>query len=163
MALAGASCGGKAKPAAGPTAAKNAEASEPAKTTAATVEAKKASKYPAPFLEPDCGEPKGDGRLPNAKQIVGDVRRANWTKLLACASDAGEDVHGEVSTSFRLDADGVPRCVEAPGSSLANQDVLWCVLSVYRTFRFTPPNGGSLRVTDTIRFEGSQDADDEKK
>ncbi len=116
-------------------------------------------KYPAPFMEPDCAVPQAEGYLPNAKQVVADVRKAHWKQLEACAEAAppGENVHGEVRTQFRLDPDGVPRCVEAPGASISQVDVVRCVISVYRTFRFPPPKNGSVRVTDGIQLDVSHE------
>ncbi len=122
-------------------------------------EAKKVYKYPEPFMEPDCAVPQAEGHFANAKQVIADVRKAHWKQLEACAEAAapGENVHSEVRTHFRLDPDGVPRCVEVPASS-APVDVVRWVISVYRTFRFSPgPKNGSVRVTDGIRLEVSHE------
>lgn len=117
------------------------------------------SKYPEPFMEPDCAVPQAEGYLPDAKKAVADVRKAHWKQLEACAEAAppGENVHGEIRTQFRLDPDGVPRCVEAPGSSVSQIDVVRCVISVYRTFRFPKPKNGSVRVTDGIQLDVSHE------
>ena len=125
--------------------------------------AKKESKYPPPFMEPDCASPAAEGYLADAKKIVAEVRRTHWDQLKACADAApdGEKVSGEIRTSFRLDPDGVPRCVEAPGSSMANQEVINCVIGVYRKFRFAKgPKNGSIRVTDGIKLDVTDDDDD---
>ncbi len=125
---------------------------------------KAASKYPEPFLEPDCSSVATDGYLPDAKKVMAGVRQAHWDKLKACADAAppGENLSGEIRTTFRLDPDGVPRCVEAPGSSMSNQDVVNCVVAVYRTFRFsTKPKNGSVRITDGIRLDVKHDDDDD--
>ena len=121
---------------------------------------KKTSKYPEPFLEPDCSSVGTDGYLPNAKAVVAKVHQDGWDKLKRCVADV-EDVHGEVLVSFRLDPDGVPRCVEAPGSSMTNDDVVNCVIAVYRTFHYPPPQNGSVRVTDGIEFDVSESDDDD--
>lgn len=156
--LALAACGGPTKPATSPEGEASSEkqdgpAVDPTKPDAPAKTA--ASKYPEPFLEPDCATVPADGYLPDAKKVVSAVRKAHWDQLLACAEAAppGEDVSGEVRTSFRLDPDGVPRCVEAPGSSMAHKDVVNCVVAVYRTFRFPPPKNGSVRVTDGIHLD----------
>lgn len=117
------------------------------------------SKYPEPFMEPDCAVPQAEGYLPDAKKVVAEVRKAHWKQLEACAeaAPAGENVHGEIRTQFRLDPDGVPRCVEAPGSSVSQVDVVRCVISVYRTFRFPKPKNGSVRVTDGIQLDVSHE------
>lgn len=120
---------------------------------------KKSSKYPEPFLEPDCGGVGSDGYLPNAKKVVEKVKQEGWDKLKHCVDDV-DDVHGEIRVSFRLDPDGVPRCVEAPGSSMTNDDVINCVISVYRTFHYPSPQNGSVHVTDGIEFDVSETNDD---
>lgn len=120
---------------------------------------KVASKYPEPYMEPDCAVPQAEGHLGNAKQAVADLRKAHWKQFEACAEAAptGQNVNGEIRTQFRLDPDGVPRCVEAPGSS-APLDVVRCVLLVYRSFRFSPgPKNGSIRVTDGIHLDVSHE------
>lgn len=157
-----ASCGGSSKPA---ETVKSTTTEETTTTTTTNAEAKPAkpiSKYPEPFLEPDCATVGADGYLPNAKKIVADVRQKHWDELKACANAApeGEPLSGEVRTTFRLDPDGVPRCVEAPGSSMANKDVVNCVVQVYRSFRFPPPKNGSVRITDGIRLDVSQEDED---
>jgi hypothetical protein len=118
------------------------------------------SRYPAPFLEPDCASGAGDGYLPNAKEAIATVRRAHFKELQACADAApdGVAVHGEIRTRFRLDPDGVPRCVEAPSTAL-HEEVVRCVLSVYRTFRFPVPKNGSVLVTDGIELTRTEDDD----
>lgn len=152
-----AACGGPSKPVEAPDPSKaQAESDAPAvDPTKPDAPPKSVSKYPEPFLEPDCATVPADGYLPDAKKVVSEVRKAHWSQLLACAEAAppGEDVSGEVRTSFRLDPDGVPRCVEAPGSSMAHKDVVNCVVSVYRSFRFPPPKNGSVRVTDGIHLD----------
>ena len=125
----------------------------------AAVEKKKESKYPDPWLEPDCGTVGTDGYLPDAKNVVVQVHKAGWDKLKQCVDDLN-DVHGEVRVQFRLDPDGVPRCVEAPGSSMDNEEVIKCVISVYRTFHYPSPKNGSVRVTDGIEFDVSESDDD---
>jgi hypothetical protein len=120
---------------------------------------KKTSKYPEPFLEPDCSSVGTDGYLANAKAVVAKVHQDGWDKLKRCVADV-EDVHGEVLVSFRLDPDGVPRCVEAPGSSMNNDDVINCVIAVYRTFHYPSPQNGSVHVTDGIEFDVSETDDD---
>ena len=121
---------------------------------------KKTSKYPEPFLEPDCSSVGTDGYLPNAKAVVAKVHQDGWDKLKRCVADV-DDVHGEVLVSFRLDPDGVPRCVEAPGSSMTNEDVINCVIAVYRTFHYPAPQNGSVHVTDGIAFDVSETDDDD--
>lgn len=117
-----------------------------------TFDTPKRSKYPEPFLEPDCAESKPEGYLHDAKQAVREVRTTGWPQLKACVEHA-DNIYGEMRTHFRLDPDGVPRCVESLGSSMFNQDVVRCVLAAYRTFRFPAPQHGSVRITDGIRFE----------
>lgn len=114
------------------------------------------ARYPEPFLEPDCGSVGTDGFLPNAKAVVAKVHQDGWAKLKQCVANA-DDVHGEVRVSFRLDPDGVPRCVEAPGSSLADDEIVHCVIAVYRTFHYPSPQNGSVRVTDGIAFDVSEE------
>jgi hypothetical protein len=154
-------CGGSNKPADGPK-TETVETSTKTTTTTTTESKPKsvASKYPEPFLEPDCSSVATDGYLPNAKTVIADVRRAHWNQLLECAKAADEKVSGEIRTSFRLDPDGVPRCVEAPGAGVPNKDVVNCVVAVYRTFRFPPPKNGSVRVTDGIRLDVTEEDDD---
>ncbi len=162
VAGAASACGGPPAPKAG-----EGLASGPKKAAATAEAADKGAegkpaptyKYPAPFMEPDCAVPQAEGYLPNAKQVVAEVRKAHWKQLEACAEAAppGENVHGEVRTQFRLDPDGVPRCVEAPGASITQVDVVRCVISVYRTFRFPPPKNGSVRVTDGIQLDVSHE------
>ncbi|MGZ5970395.1 MAG: hypothetical protein ACXWP4_22145, partial [Polyangiales bacterium] len=131
------------------------------KTAATTKKAKPESKYPEPFLEPDCSTVPTDGYLPNAKVVIADVRKKHWDRLKACADAAGDEkVSGEIRTTFRLDPDGVPRCVEAPGAAVTNKDVVNCVVSVYRSFRFPAPKNGSVRVTDGIKFDTTEEDDD---
>ena len=86
------------------------------------------------------------------------VRRAHFKELQLCADAAPEGVavHGEVRTSFRLDTDGIPRCVEAPGAAV-HEEVVRCVLSVYRTFRFPAPKNGSVRITDGIELTRTEE------
>lgn len=124
-------------------------------------EAKKESKYPDPWLEPDCGTVGTDGYLPDAKNVVVQVHKAGWDKLKQCVDDVN-DVHGEVRVQFRLDPDGTPRCVEAPGSSMDNEEVVKCVIAVYRTFHYPSPKNGSVRVTDGIEFDVSEGDDDDE-
>ena len=125
-----------------------------------TKETKKESKYPDPWLEPDCGTVGTDGYLPDAKNVVVQVHKAGWDKLKQCVDDVS-DVHGEVRVQFRLDPDGVPRCVEAPGSSMDNEEVVKCVVAVYRTFHYPSPKNGSVRVTDGIQFDVSEGDEDD--
>jgi hypothetical protein len=159
FAVAVASCGGSTKPAEPPKpegqeakgdAAHVAKGDEPKKTA-------KPTKYPDPWLEPDCTSVPADGYLQNGKQVVADVRRKHWKELVACADEApaGENVSGEIVTSFRLDPDGVPRCVEAPGAPDSLRPVVNCVVYVYRSFRFPPPKNGSIRISDGIRLDVS--------
>lgn len=117
------------------------------------------SKYPEPFLEPDCSSVATDGYLPNAKAVVTKVHQDGWDRLKHCVDDK-EDVHGEVRVSFRLDPDGVPRCVEAPGSSVVDDDIVNCVIAVYRSFHYPSPQNGSVRITDGIAFD-VQEADED--
>ncbi len=156
-------CGSAAKPAEAPKgegsssdSASGETAGHPEKKDAPPP--KHVSKYPEPFLEPDCGDVIADGYLPDAKKIVAEVRKKNWAKLEECAHAAGEgeNVHGEIRTTFRLDPDGVPRCVDAPGAGVSNKDVVNCVIAVYRTFRFPHPKG-SIRVTDGIQLDVHHD------
>jgi hypothetical protein len=123
-------------------------------------EKKKESKYPEPWLEPDCGTVGTDGYLPDAKNVVVQVHKAGWDKLKQCVDDVN-DVHGEVRVQFRLDPDGTPRCVEAPGSSMDNEEVIKCVIAVYRTFHYPSPKNGSVRVTDGIEFDVSEGDEDD--
>jgi len=161
-----AACGGENKPAVSPTTGSG--------STTATTEGggggaakpkdkpKVASKYPEPFMEPECAEPAAEGHLPDAKKAVAEVRKKHWSELEACAEAApeGEAVSGEIRTQFRLDPDGVPRCVEAPGAPDSMKEVVRCVLSVYRTFRFPKPKGGSVHVTDGIHLQVSHEDED---
>jgi len=159
-------CGGSSKPAetSGSTdEKKTSSSSEKSATKEGGPTPKKVeSKYPTPFMEPDCGSVGTDGYLPDAKKVMSEVRQAHWDKLKACAdaAPAGENVSGEIRTTFRLDPDGVPRCVEAPGSSMANDEIIRCVISVYRTFRFKKtPKNGSVRITDGIHLDVNEDDD----
>jgi hypothetical protein len=155
-------CGGSSKPAAPPTTETATSTETTTTTTVETTKPKTTFKYPAPFLEPDCATPQAEGYLPNAKAAVAEVRKKNWSRLEACAEAApeGQDLSGEIRTSFRLDQDGVPRCVEAPGAPSTMEDVVRCVISVYRTFRFPAPKNGSVRVTDGIHLSVSHDEED---
>jgi len=149
-------CGGSTKPAESAAEAHDAKA-EP-KAEAPVVAKKAESKYPEPFLEPDCSTVPTDGYLPNAKVAVSEVRKKNWDRLKACANEAGDEkVSGEIRTTFRLDPDGVPRCVEAPGAAVSNKEVVNCVIYVYRTLRFPAPKNGSVRITDGIQFTTEED------
>jgi hypothetical protein len=148
-------CGSSTKPAEGPKNESNTETTDPNETTATAEKPKPIFKYPEPFLEPDCANPQPEGHLPDAKQVVAEERKKHWEQLEACAEAAppGENVSGEIRTSFRLDPDGVPRCVEVPTSPPPGmEDVVRCVVSVYRSFRFPKPKGGSVQVTDGIHL-----------
>ena len=123
---------------------------------AATPKKKKSSKYPAQFYEPDCNSVATDGYLPDAQKVLAEVRKKNWDRLKSCV-DGLDDVHGDVNTSFRLDPDGTAHCVDAPGSSMDNEDVVLCVIAMYRTFHYPSPKGGSVRVSDGLRFDVSED------
>lgn len=152
-------CGGGTKPA---ETAKAAESPEtiPEKTKAEHKEPPAvATKYPDPFLEPDCANPQPEGHLPDAKKAIAEVRKKHWDELEKCAEEAppGENVSGEIRTTFRLDPDGVPRCVEAPMPSPAMHGVVNCVVAMYRNFRFPKPKGGSVRVTDGIHLHVEHD------
>jgi hypothetical protein len=158
-------CGGSNKPAESANEKKSADdAADP--NTSGEATAKKAapkpeSKYPEPFLEPDCSTVPTDGYLPNAKVVIADVRKKHWDRLKACADAAGEEhVSGEIRTTFRLDPDGIPRCVEAPGAAVTNKEVVNCVVAVYRSFRFPAPKNGSVRVTDGIKFDTTVEDED---
>lgn len=164
LALLTVACGGGNKPAEAP----NTESTETSASSAGgkadkPKEAPKpASKYPDPFMEPDCTDSKPEGHLPDAKKAIAEVRKKNWDRLHACAEAApeGVSVSGEIRTTFRLDPDGVPRCVEAPGAPSNMEEVVRCVISVYRTFRFPGPKGGSLRVTDGIHLQVSHEEEE---
>jgi len=164
VSCAGLGCGGggKSTSAKDPSSASASSSSGDDKSddTSATTDKPKTSKYPEPFLEPDCGSVGTDGYLPNAKEVVAKVHQDGWEKLKRCVADV-DDVHGEVLVSFRLDPDGVPRCVEAPGSSMTNDDVINCVIAVYRTFHYPSPQNGSVHVTDGIAFDVSESEDDD--
>lgn len=137
---------------------------EPGKTTTTTTTttetpAKKETpkvtyKYPEPFLEPECATPQPEGYLPDAKKAIAEVRKKHWDDLEKCADEAppGENVSGEIRTTFRLDPDGVPRCVEAPGAPPSMHGVANCVVAMYRNMRFPKPKGGSVRVSDGIHL-----------
>jgi hypothetical protein len=158
-------CGGSNKPAESANEQKSAEETKTgegaSKTAETTKKAKPESKYPEPFLEPDCSSVATDGYLPNAKVVIADVRKKHWDRLKACADAAGDEkVSGEIRTTFRLDPDGVPRCVEAPGAAVTNKEVVNCVVAVYRSFRFPAPKNGSVRVTDGIKFDTTEEDDD---
>jgi hypothetical protein len=155
-------CGGSNKPAESVVSEKTTTTeTKTVKADGAPTTKKAESKYPEPFLEPDCSTVPTDGYLPNAKVVIADVRKKHWDKLKACADAAGEEhVSGEIRTTFRLDPDGVPRCVEAPGAAVTNKEVVNCVVWVYRNFRFPAPKNGSVRVTDGIRFDTSEEDDD---
>ena len=159
-----AGCGGGGKPAEGPKPEGTEAKTEPvAKTDKPAEKPKKTFKYPAPWMEPECSTPQPEGYLPEAKKAVAEVRKKNWSKLEACAEAAppGVNVSGEIRTMFRLDSDGVPRCVEAPGAPDGDmEDVVRCVLSVYRTFTFPKPKGGSIRVTDGIHLHVSHEEEE---
>lgn len=157
-------CGGGTKPAESPPTSTGGGAE---KTTAEPSDKPKdapkvASKYPDPFMEPDCSEPAAEGYLPDAKKAIAEVRKKHWSELEACAHaiPEGETVSGEIRTSFRLDPDGVPRCVEAPGAPSSMQEVVRCVIAVYRTLRFPKPKNGSVRVTDGIQLQVSHEDED---
>lgn len=155
-------CGGGGKPAEGPKPTESeANPDTVAKKADKPAEApKKTYKYPAPYMEPECANPQPEGYLPDAKKAIAEVRKANWAKLEQCAEAAppGVNVSGEIRTMFRLDQDGVPRCVEAPGAPDGDmEDVVRCVISVYRTFRFPKPKNGSVRVTDGIQLHVSHE------
>lgn len=159
-------CGGGGKSGEGPKTPTTEEKSETTtKTESKTAEApKKTFKYPEPWMEPDCATPQAEGYLPEAKKSIAEVRKKHWSELEKCAEAAppGENVSGEIRTSFRLDPDGVPRCVEAPGApGGAMEDVVRCVVATYRNFRFAKPKGGSVRVTDGIHLHVSHDDEEE--
>jgi hypothetical protein len=154
-------CGGGNKPA---EMAKTETTTTETKTTETKTDAPKeppkvATKYPDPFLEPDCANPQPEGHLPNAKKAIADERKKHWDDLEKCAEEApaGENVSGEIRTTFRLDPDGVPRCVEAPGAPPSMHAVVNCVVAMYRNFRFPKPKGGSIRVTDGIHLHVQHD------
>lgn len=156
-------CGGSNKPAETVVSEKTTTVEKTTTTgdASAAKKAKPESKYPEPFLEPDCSTVPTDGYLPNAKVVISDVRKKHWDKLKACADAAGEEhVSGEIRTTFRLDPDGVPRCVEAPGAAVSNKEVVNCVVWTYRNFRFPAPKNGSVRVTDGIRFDTTEEDED---
>ncbi len=153
-------CGGGGKPA---ETAKTPETTEITATKTDAAEHKEppkvATKYPDPFLEPDCANPQPEGHLPDAKKAIAEVRKKHWQDLEKCAEEAppGENVSGEIRTTFRLDPDGVPRCVEAPGAPPSMHGVVNCVVAMYRNFRFPKPKGGSVRVTDGIHLHVEHD------
>jgi hypothetical protein len=154
-------CGGPAQP---PASSPRAEGSSegqagPRDPSDGSAAPRAVSRYPEPFLEPDCTSVPTDGYLPDAKKVVAEVRRKHWDQLKACAEAApeGEAFHGEIRTSFRLDPDGVPRCVEAPGASITHREVVNCVLAIYRSFRFPAPKNGSVRISDGIHLDVSHD------
>ena len=158
-------CGGSNKPADGPKTTTT-ETTDTTDTTGGKTDKpapkeppKVATKYPDPFLEPDCANPQPEGHLADAKKHVAAVRKKHWAELEKCADEAppGENVSAEIRTTFRLDPDGVPRCVEAPGSPPSMHGVVNCVVAVYRNFRFPGPKGGSIRVTDGIHLHVEHD------
>lgn len=155
-------CGGEPKPASSPTGAAPAEAKVEPKGDKPAAPPKAASKYPDPFLEPNCSEPQPEGYLSDAKQAIAEVRKKHWSDLEACAHAApeGTNVAGEIRTSFRLDPDGVPRCVEVQLVPSGMEEVVRCVISRYRTFRFPKPKNGSVRVTDGIHLQVSNEDED---
>lgn len=116
-------------------------------------------KYPEPYLEPECANPQPEGYLPDAKKAVAEVRKKHWDDLEKCAEEApqGENVSGEIRTTFRLDPDGVPRCVEAPGAPPSMHGVVNCVVAMYRNFRFPKPKNGSVRISDGIHLHVSHE------
>jgi hypothetical protein len=129
-------------------------------TKSGPAQSKKPSKYPDPFLEPVCAEPQQEGHLANAKQVTMEVRRKNWDRLAKCADEATaeENLDGEIRIRFRLDSDGVPRCVENAGSTLSNEEVIRCVIATYRTFQYPSPTG-TVYITESFRLEKSDDDD----
>lgn len=157
-----AACGGSGKPAESSSSVSENKVATSGGEPKKDAPKKASSKYPEPFMEPECAEPQPEGYLPDAKKVVAEVRKKHWSELEACAEAApeGESVSGEIRTMFRLDPDGVPRCVEAPGAPSNMQEVVRCVLSVYRTFRFPKPKNGSVRVTDGIHLQVSHEDED---
>jgi hypothetical protein len=153
-------CGGGSKPA-------ETVKTETAETTTKTSTDKPAGKdapkvtykYPEPYLEPECAEPQPEGYLPDAKKAVAEVRKKHWDDLEKCAEEAppGENVSGEIRTTFRLDPDGIPRCVEAPGAPPSMHGVVNCVVAMYRNFRFPKPKNGSVRISDGIHLHVSHE------
>lgn len=157
-----AACGGEPKPAVSPGAPSDPVAAKVEPGEQPKDKPKVASKYPDPFMEPNCAEPQPEGYLVDAKKAVAEVRKKNWAQLEACAnaSPEGQAVSGEIRTSFRLDSDGVPRCVEVPITPNGMEEVVRCVISVYRSFRFPKPKNGSVHVTDGIHLQVSHEDED---
>jgi hypothetical protein len=120
---------------------------------------KRESRFPAPFMEPSCADPQPEGVFDGGKKAVQEVKQKNWDRLQRCIQDLPEDtdIRGQINVKFRLDSDGVPRCVEPTGGTEVDEDVVRCVLATYRTFAYPKPRGGSKWITDSLRFETSED------
>lgn len=161
-------CGGGTKPA-GTGGAGKGEGAHTASGTSTTggdgpgdgavAKPKRESRYPSPFMEPSCAESQPEGAFEGGKQAVQEVKQKNWARLQRCIEDLPEDatIHGQINVKFRLDSDGVPRCVEPTGGTEVDEEVVRCVLATYRTFAYPKPRGGSKWITDSLRFETSQE------
>lgn len=158
-------CGGGTKPA-GTAGTGKGEGPHTASGTAATAgdstavaKPKRESRYPSPFMEASCADPQPEGVFDGGKQAVQEVKQKNWERLQRCIQDLPEDtdIRGQINVKFRLDSDGVPRCVEPTGGTEVDEEVVRCVLATYRTFAYPKPRGGSKWITDSLRFETSQD------
>ncbi len=159
-------CGGGGKPAAsGGGAGQGGGSSGVATSTTdgagegTSAKPKRESRYPAPFLEPSCAESQPEGAFDGGKQAIQEVKQKNWERLQRCIQDLPEDtdIRGQINVKFRLDSDGVPRCVEPTGGTEVDEEVVRCVLATYRTFAYPKPRGGSKWITDSLRFETTQE------
>jgi outer membrane biosynthesis protein TonB len=160
LACAAFACGGGGKPAqTSGTSTVATTTAGGASTESAPPKPKRESRYPAPFQEPSCAEPQPEGIFEGGKAAVQEVKQKNWERLQRCIQDLPEDaeIRGQINVKFRLDPDGVPRCVEATGGTAVDEEVVRCVLATYRTFAYPKPRSGSKWITDSLRFETTED------
>jgi outer membrane biosynthesis protein TonB len=158
-------CGGGAKPADTAGAGKGggqratSDATATGGDSTAIAKPKRESRYPSPFMEASCADPQPEGVFDGGKQAVQEVKQKNWDRLQRCIQDLPEDtdIRGQINVKFRLDSDGVPRCVEPTGGTEVDEEVVRCVLATYRTFAYPKPRGGSKWITDSLRFETTQE------
>lgn len=156
-----AACGGGAKPASAGGVASPSGTPTGGSTSEEPIVAKpkRESRYPSPFMEPSCADPQPEGIFDGGKAAVQEIKQKNWERLRRCIQDLPEDaeIHGQINVKFRLDPDGVPRCVEPTGGTSVDEEVVRCVLATYRTFAYPKPRGGSKWITDSLRFETSEE------
>ena len=99
----------------------------------------------------------GVGRLPPT--VIQQIVRSHFSEMRRCYEDAlrtSPKLEGKVLVRFIIDRDGHTSSAEDGGSTIADPNVIACVVSEFKALVYPVPEGGIITVVYPILFSLTQ-------